>query len=174
LTDCAHACNLHGIGGTGHNFGQLTVKGKSTMKMIIGFLGAHALMQAATEGTITGTSGSVSPSEIVSPATGDVADAITLGSDLLVIARDQLNTGSVLIGMTPDERAAIASFVNKVKQQAEGVITLKAKIKEASKARNAGRPKRVRKTKDTPAPAANSGTDPNATGTAATGKKGSK
>jgi hypothetical protein len=106
----------------------------------------------ANENDQTGTEGTSTSNETNGQAS--LQEAVDLASDLLVMARDQKNTGITLL-MTPEsERAAIVSFIQRGKQQVAASKQIGALALEKAKQRNAGRklpPSKQPKAKTTPA-----------------------
>lgn len=81
-------------------------------------------------------------------------DAVDLASDILVMARDQKNTGITVLTAPADEVAALRSFIARGKQQVAASKQIGALALAKAKERNAGRtlpPSKQPKAKATPA-----------------------
>jgi hypothetical protein len=76
-------------------------------------------------------------------------EAVNLASDLLVLARDQKNTGIAALTAPPEEIAAVQSFIARGRQQQTASKQIYALSLAKAKERNAGRkvpPSRQKKT----------------------------
>jgi len=76
-------------------------------------------------------------------------DAVQLASDILVLARDQKNTGITVLNTPAEEVTAIRSFVKRGQTQIDAGKRISALALEQAKKRNEGRklpPSKQRKT----------------------------
>src|SRR3954471_15737463 len=69
----------------------------------------------------------------------NLQDAVDLASDILVMARDQKNTGITVLMAPADEVAALRSFVARGKQQVAASKNIASLALAKAKERNAGR-----------------------------------
>ncbi len=94
-------------------------------------------MQEENTNTETSTADAAAATAVDQNA--DLQSAVDLGSDLLVMARDQKNTGIAILMATEDERTDLRSFIARGKQQVAASKQISALALAKAKERNAGR-----------------------------------